>query len=372
MRAFIFLFVIGLANYFVVAGLFDFAPVAHPPLYVPVGVALVLFVIEMLDLRASFLKESRLLTLCASIVTGTFMTVVLYVFVAEIVFLLALYFTDIPTERIQHSIFWAITGLTVATVPIGIFQALSGPKLKQVDVGVKNLPSAFENYKILQISDLHVGSTIRTAYIQNVVAMANKTDADLIALTGDFADGSVKALQNDSAFLGNLRSRDGIYFITGNHEYYHDLGNWLNFYRSLGFKVLNNRHEVISRGGDHLAIAGVNDYSTRTLNTPDRADIAAAAKDMPANAVKILLMHQPTQYKEAEAAGFDLQLSGHTHGGQFFPWNFVVRFFHDFYKGLGRYKNLNIYVSVGTGYWGPCVRTFVPPEITVLTLKSRN
>ena len=366
MRALIFLSVIALANYYITARLFAFAPIEKHHFIVPVVAALLLFSAEMLDLRSTFLQTYPWLKLAFSLITGTFFCLFFYVFVADVILLLTSYWAP---PNITTWLFWGIIGVTVVTVTIGAFQAAMGPSIKNVEVYIENLPPAFEDYKIVQITDLHVGGTIRKAYVQNVVNLVNSTNADLIALTGDMADGTVTELKNDSALLANMKSKDGIYFITGNHEYYHDVVNWLPYYKQLGFHILANKHEMIERDGAKLVIAGVNDYSTRYLNSDERSDISRAASGIPENAVKILLMHQPTLYKEAEQTGFDLQLSGHTHGGQFFPWTLVIPLFHHFAKGLNHYKHLQVYVSVGTGYWGPSLRTFCPSEITVLTLK---
>lgn len=372
MRALIFISIIALANYYVVARLFAYAPFLKPHFLIPVLIAAALFGLELLDLRTTFAQTYPALKLLISATTGAFFCLIFYVFLSDIVFLIAKAFGDkIALPKLQTGLFYFIVTATAISVIVGVIQATAGPKLKEVTVAIKNLPPAFEGYKILQISDLHIGGTIRKPYVQNVVDIANSADADLVALTGDFADGTVNDLKEDAALLTGIKSKDGLYFITGNHEYYHDLQNWLPYYKTLGFHLLRNSHEVITRDGGKLVIAGVNDYSTRMLPPPERTDVAKAAEGMPQDAVKILLMHQPTLYKDAAKEGFDLQLSGHTHGGQFFPWTLVVRFFHHFFKGLGSYQDLQVYVSVGTGYWGPALRTFNPTEVTVLTLKSR-
>ncbi len=369
MRVFIFFSIIALLNYFVVASLYDFATAGEQNVPIILGIAAILIVMQILDLRTTFFQTRPTAKLMISATTGAFLSLFFFVFVADIILLACIYlFPDIVTPAFYHSIFWTIMIVTGASVILGVIQAKLGPIVKEITVAIKNLPPAFENYKIVQISDLHVGGTIRKNYVENVVKLANAQNADLIALTGDFADGSVEDLQDDSILLKDLRSKDGLYFVTGNHEYYHDIRNWLPFYKSIGFTILSNRHEIISRGDDKLVIAGVTDYSTRNWTSDERSDIAKAANDMPKDALNILLMHQPTQYKQAEAAGFDLQLSGHTHGGQFFPWTLVIPLFHKFYKGLGRYKDLQVYVNAGTGYWGPALRTFDRSEITVLTL----
>lgn len=371
MRVFIFLFIIGLANYYVSARLFSYAPIPKVHFLLPVLLAVALFGLEMLDLRTTFLQTTPALKLLISAMTGAFFCLIFYIFVADVILLVTRFFPDLlPYDKTRTVLFYGILGVTLVTVVIGVIQAKMGPSIKQISVAIKNLPPAFEGYKILQISDLHIGGTIRGDYVRNVVDMSNSVDADLVAFTGDFADGKVSELKGDSAMLAEIKSKDGTYFITGNHEYYHDLNHWLPFYKDLGFHVLRNSHQVITKGPDKLVIAGVNDLQTRGMGPPEEIDIAKAAENMPEDAVKILLMHQPNLYKDAAKAGFDLQLSGHTHGGQFFPWTLVVPFFHDFFKGLGSYENLQVYVSVGTGYWGPALRTFVPTEITVLTLKK--
>ena len=370
MRALIFLSVIALLNYYVSARLFAYAPIQKMSVLLPILGAALLFGLEMLDLRTTFLQTSPNLKLFLSAISGAFFCLIFYIFVADVLLLATRVLPDIfPYDKTRITLFYAILGITFVTVVIGVVQAKMGPNIKQVSVAIKNLPPAFEGYKILQISDLHIGGTIRGDYVRNVVNLSNTVDADLVAFTGDFADGTVSDLKDDSQLLTGIKSKDGIYFITGNHEYYHDLSNWLPFYKSLGFHVLRNSHEVITKGSDKLVIAGVNDLQTRGMGPPEEIDVAKAAEGMPQDAVKILLMHQPKLYKDAAQAGFDLQLSGHTHGGQFFPWTLVVPFFHHFFKGLGSYENLQVYVSVGTGYWGPALRTFVPTEITVLTLK---
>lgn len=369
MRFLIFTSVIALANYYVVARLFFYAPIAKVHWSIPIIVAALLFGMEMLDLRTTFAQTHPALKLLISATTGAFFCALFFVFAADLVFILSKAFPE-KTAAIKPILFYLIITATLTSTVIGVVQALAGPKLKEVTVAIKNLPPAFEGYKIIQISDLHIGGTIRKPYVQNVVDIVNTTDADLIALTGDFADGKVADLKEDATLLAAMKSKDGAYFITGNHEYYHDTGNWLNFYPTIGFHLLRNAHHVITRDGQKLVIAGTNDYSTRHMAPPEKTDVAKAAEGMPQDAVKILLMHQPNLYKDAAKEGFDLQLSGHTHGGQFFPWTLVVPFFHDYFKGLNRYQDLQIYISVGTGYWGPALRTFVPTEVTLIRLEK--
>lgn len=261
--------------------------------------------------------------------------------------------------------------LTIGTTIIGIRQAIIGPRVRKVEVPLNNLPAGFDGFKIVQISDLHVGPTIGYEYTHNVVNIANELKPDLIALTGDFVDGTVEDLIGDLAPIGQLRATHGSFFVTGNHEYYWDASAWMAAFRKLGTDVLANEHRLIKHNGDEIVLAGVTDYSMRGRgDTVHASDPVKALEGAPSDLVKILLAHQPASYQAAHDAGFDLQLSGHTHAGQYFPFNFFIRFFQRFYKGLNRYEKMWVYVNSGTGYWGPPLRTGVPSEITLITLRT--
>lgn len=256
------------------------------------------------------------------------------------------------------------------TTAIGVWQATTVPTVKHVTIALKNLPPAFQGFTIAQISDLHVGPTIRRAYVEKVVEITNGLKPDLIALTGDFIDGTIDDLQEDVEPLRGLISRHGSYYITGNHEYYWGAQPWCDHFKTLGMNVLANEHRVIARGGDEIILAGVNDYSTLRGAQALACNPAKAIESAPQNLVKILLAHQPITYELSEPAGYDLQLSGHTHAGQYFPFSLLIPFFHKYYKGLNRHKNMWIYINSATGYWGPPLRTGVPTEITLITLKA--
>ena len=261
--------------------------------------------------------------------------------------------------------------LTLGTTIIGIRQAFVGPSVRKVEIPLKNLPVGFDGFKIVQISDLHVGPTIGHEYTQNVVNLANDLQPDLIALTGDFVDGTVEDLIGDLAPISQLRATHGSFFVAGNHEYYWDANAWMEAFRKLGTDVLANEHRLIKHNSAEIVLAGVTDYSMRDRGGATHAsDPIKALQGAPSNLVKILLAHQPASYQAAHKAGFDLQLSGHTHAGQYFPFNFFIRFFQKFYKGLNRYENMWIYVNSGTGYWWPPLRTGVPSEITLITLRT--
>ncbi|MEZ0260758.1 MAG: metallophosphoesterase [Alphaproteobacteria bacterium] len=254
--------------------------------------------------------------------------------------------------------------MVALTVVIGMWQALGGPKVKRIEIKLKDLPDTFDGFTIAQISDLHVGPTIGRRYAQKVVNMTNGLKADMIALTGDFVDGNVDDLATGVAPLAQLKAPDGVFFVTGNHEFYWDAQAWIEKFRQLGARVLLNEHEVIKRGGQSIVIAGILD-----LSAGHRSDPVEALRGTRPEDIIILLAHQPGSYAAAHKAGVDLQLSGHAHGGQYFPFSLVIRFFQKYHQGLNLHDSMYVYVSNGTGYWGPPLRTFVPAEITLHTLR---
>lgn len=353
---------------------------AHPALFWPCLAGFVLLQIagpfgDEIDFFTR-LKNRPLLKACGLalnwlcyIAIGIFSCLLVFTLAADI-FALAWQLVAPPADEaaFQYHIFLGIAGLTAATILFGILQIHIGPAIKEVDIPLENLPPAFEGFKIVQISDLHVGPTIGRRFAEKVVGLANGLQPDLIALTGDFIDGPVEQLQAEIAPLAGLRAPEGVFYIPGNHEYYWGIDDWVREFASLGAEVLMNRHRVIRRGGDAIILAGVTDYSTLHMHSHEKMDPVKALQGAPQGLVKILLAHQPASFHLAQAAGFDLQLSGHTHGGQYFPFSLVIRFFQTYYKGLNRHENMWVYVNLGTGYWGPPLRTGVPSEITLLRL----
>jgi predicted MPP superfamily phosphohydrolase len=260
-------------------------------------------------------------------------------------------------------------GLAMFISLVGLVIARRRPGIVEVKIPVVDLPQALHGFSIAQISDVHVGPTIKRGFVEGVVRRVNDLQADLIAVTGDLVDGSVPQLTAHTAPLAGLTARHGAYFVTGNHEYYSGERAWTEEIRRLGMRVLKNEHVVLKHDGAYLVLAGVTDISAHHFDPAQRSDPAAALLGAPINAgAKILLAHQPSSAMAAANAGFDVQLSGHTHGGQFWPWNLFVHFFQPFSGGLHRLKNLWIYVSRGTGYWGPPNRFGVPSEITRIRL----
>ena len=263
--------------------------------------------------------------------------------------------------------------ITALVTLVGLIIARGRPQITEVSVPILNLPPALSGFSIAQISDIHVGSTIKRGFVESIVRRVNELKPDMIAVTGDLVDGSVPRLSAHTAPLAQLSARYGAFFVTGNHEYYSGERAWTEEIRRLGIRVLKNEHVVLQHNGGSVVLAGVTDYSAHHFDPAQRSDPAAALLGAPGNAgAKILLAHQPSSAAAAEKAGFDLQLSGHTHGGQFWPWSFFVRFFQPFTGGLNRLNKLWVYVNHGTGYWGPPNRFGVPSEITRITLVPAN
>jgi len=261
-----------------------------------------------------------------------------------------------------------VMALTPAITLVGFFMARRVAPVVNVNVPLAGLPKELEGFTIAQISDIHVGQTIKRNFVAAIVDRVNRLQADMIAITGDVVDGSVPDLAQHTAPLARLESRHGTYFVTGNHEYYSGVHAWIRELERLGARVLMNEHVVIDHDGAALTVAGVTDFSAHHYDPSHRSDPHAAAKGAPEHAPKVLLAHQPRSANSAEAAGFELQLSGHTHGGQFWPWNFLVRLQQPFIAGLNRLGRMWVYTSRGAGYWGPPMRFGIPSEITLIHL----
>lgn len=261
-----------------------------------------------------------------------------------------------------------VPALAVLLTLSGFFQARRIPRVNEVDIYLPDLPQELEGFSLVQLSDVHIGPTIRRGFVQAVVTRVNALQADMVAITGDVVDGKVDHLAHDVAPLGTLQSRHGTFLVTGNHEYYAGVDDWVRLFRQMGMQVLMNAHAVVNHLGARLVVAGVTDYSAGKFDPQQASNPHVALAGSPDGVVRILLAHQPRSVKAALAAGADIQLSGHTHGGQFWPWNFLVPLQQPFTAGLHRYHGLWLYVSRGTGYWGPPMRFGAPSEITLLRL----
>lgn len=279
-------------------------------------------------------------------------------------------------DTLRHASAQAVPLLALLMTVLGFWNARRTAAVVRVDVPIVQLPAALHGFTMAQISDIHVGPTIKTHYLQRIVDRVNSLNAHMVAITGDLVDGSVKELGQHIAPLARLQSTHGTFFVTGNHEYYSGAHGWIDALRALGVQVLMNEHVVIHHSHDTqdperamVVVAGVADYSAHHFDESHRSDPHAALHQAPEQALfKLLLAHQPRSAAAAEQAGFDLQLSGHTHGGQFWPWGYFVRFQQPFTAGLHKLGALWVYTSRGTGYWGPPKRFGAPSEITLLRL----
>ncbi len=246
---------------------------------------------------------------------------------------------------------------------MGMRSALAGIQVKEVPVRVPRLPEALRGLRIVQISDVHIGALLRKEWLQAVVSRIQSLAPDLIAITGDLVDGTVGELAAQVAPLGQLSAPRGVFFVTGNHEYYSGADSWLQHLPTLGIRPLQNERVKLAPG---LEIAGINDLSAHGSSAPD-LDRALRGRD-PDGAL-ILLAHQPKQFLEAATKDVQLTLSGHTHGGQIWPFSWVVALVQPYVAGLHRRGESQLYVSRGTGFWGPPIRVGAPPEITLLKLE---
>ena len=279
-----------------------------------------------------------------------------------------LFFSPDLTKLLTVASARGVLALTVVATLEG-FIAVRRPRVVDVDIPIVALPTALHGFSIAQISDVHVGATIKRGFVDAIVGKVNALRADVIAVTGDLVDGSVAQLSVHTAPLAGLEARHGVYFVSGNHEYYSGERAWTQELRRLGLTVLKNQHVILGHDGACVVLAGVTDYGAHHFEPAQRSDPAAALDGAPPDAaVRILLAHQPSSAAAAAQAGYDVQISGHTHGGQFWPWNHFVRFFQPFTAGLHRLDRLQVYVSRGTGYWGPPNRFGVPAEITRIRL----
>lgn len=262
--------------------------------------------------------------------------------------------------------------IAVIVTAYGVFGAVRRPKLVEVTIPLAHLPPELDGLRIAQFSDLHVSPTIKRGFVQKVVRQVNELAADVIVFSGDLVDGTVANLRDDVAPVSELSAPLGKFFVTGNHEYYSGAKAWIEEARRLGFTVLMNEHRLLKYNDKKILLAGVPDYTGKRFIKDHASSPAMALQGADSADVKILLAHQPINIHEAAQAGFDLQISGHTHGGQFFPWNFLAALAQPYLKGLHKHRNTWIYVSQGTGYWGPPLRLFSRSEIVLFTLRRQG
>ena len=266
----------------------------------------------------------------------------------------------------------AIAAVSVVLVAWGYVEAMRVPRLKRVEVTIPRLGAGLDGVRVVLLTDTHYGPIDRVRWSAGVTAAVNALDADIVCHTGDIADGTVDQRREQAAPLGAIRAKLARTYVTGNHEYFGEAQGWLDHMRELGWEPLHNRHLVVERHGARLVVAGVDDRTAASSglaghHADHQAALAGADPALPV----LLLAHQPKQIDGAVAHGVDLQISGHTHGGQIWPFHYLVRLDQPTVRGLTRHGDrTQLYTSRGTGFWGPPLRVFAPSEITVLTLRT--
>ncbi len=257
--------------------------------------------------------------------------------------------------------------LGVVESGVGIASVLKRVGVETIRVPITKLPKALSGYTIVQLTDIHVGPTIGREFIEQIVRTTNALSPDVVAITGDLVDGSVADLGALVEPLKELRAKDGVFFVTGNHEYYSGADAWIAHLKTLGIRVLRNERLALREG---LDLAGVDDTSAHNFGHGHGQDVPRAMEGRDTSRALVLLAHQPKAVLDACKHAVDLQISGHTHGGQIWPWGYAVRLDQPHVAGLHDHEGTAIYVSRGTGYWGPPMRIGAPAEITRIELVS--
>ncbi|MBU7600814.1 metallophosphoesterase [Streptomyces sp. P38-E01] len=267
---------------------------------------------------------------------------------------------------------WAVLGTTAVLLAWGYAEARRVPRVRRLEVELPRLGSGLDNTRVVLITDTHYGPLDRASWSARVCETVNSLDADLVCHTGDIADGTAERRQAQAAPLGTVQATRGRVYVTGNHEYYSEAQGWVDLMNELGWEPLRNRHLLLERGGDTLVVAGVDDVTAESSGLPGhRAHLDGALEGADPDLPVLLLAHQPTFVDRAAAHGVDLQLSGHTHGGQIWPFHYLVRLDQPAVAGLSRHGDrTQLYTSRGTGFWGPPFRVLAPSEITLLVLCS--
>jgi predicted MPP superfamily phosphohydrolase len=263
-----------------------------------------------------------------------------------------------------------VVGLAGVATLAGLRSALAPPRGVRVEIPLARWPRALDGFRIAQISDVHIGPILDRRFSRHLVERVEALDPDLVVVTGDLVDGGVELLREEVAPLEGLRGRHGVFFVTGNHDHYSGAAAWAARAGELGWQVLRNRRVEVEAEGAVFDLAGVDDHRGDLIGREGGEDLDAALAGRDAERACLLLAHDPSTFKRASRMGIDLQLSGHTHGGQIWPFHWFVRLAVPFVAGRYRRGDAELYVSRGTGFWGPPIRLFAPAEITEIVLRA--
>jgi uncharacterized protein len=278
-----------------------------------------------------------------------------------------------PSRRLLLARGLAVTAGAVAlgTAGTGAYLANSAPVVRRVPVTLRGLDPALDGLRIVTFSDGHLSSTFGGRRFERLVETVNAQRPDVVAIVGDLVDGDVDDLREEAAPLADLVSEQGVYFVTGNHEYFVDTTAWMRHLPTLGVQVLRNERVPVRRGGASVDLAGIDDRTAERSGVPGHGADLDAALDGRDDAVPVVLLaHQPVMVEQARAAGVALQLSGHTHGGQLWPFDYAIRLDQPAVEGLSRFGDTQLYVTSGAGFWGPPMRIGARPEVTVVELRA--
>jgi predicted MPP superfamily phosphohydrolase len=286
----------------------------------------------------------------------------------------AMHFAGQFADPAQHTHLFRVLGGAAAVLAgltggIALWGGMGAPRIREVDVTLRRLPRGLDGTTMVQLSDVHIGPTIGRGFMEGLVERSNALNPDLVVITGDLVDGSVRELGPAVAPLAGLRTKWGVYFVTGNHEYYSGANEWIQYLGTLGITVLRNERVTIGEHGQTFDLAGIDDPMGQTY-AGHGPDLPRALAGRDTTRELILLAHQPRAIEEAAQFGVGLQLSGHTHGGQIWPFSWVVRMAQPHVAGFTKLADTVLYVSRGSGYWGPPMRLAAPAEITHITLRS--
>jgi predicted MPP superfamily phosphohydrolase len=262
-----------------------------------------------------------------------------------------------------------VLGVVAGVGTLALVSGLRPPELQRIEIPLARWPAALDGFRIAQISDIHIGPLRDRRFSKQLTERVNALAPDLVCVTGDLVDGSARLLADEVAPFGALRAKHGVYFVTGNHDHYSGADDWVGVIAKLGLVPLRNRHVTLQCEGASFVLAGVDDHRGG-FGDGQREDLPLALSGVDPSLPVVLMAHDPGTFKRASRSGVDLQLSGHTHGGQIWPFRWLVRLVTPFVEGRHARDGAELYVSRGTGFWGPPMRLFAPAEITELVLRS--